>query len=237
MPRSSDDWVRFTAETTNANGFAFYCSLGILFAFYLITRREKTSFEFPAWLYWTFIVAAGLAIPLTGSCAGVASGAVAAVVLLSLLRSVSWKIRIGMVVAALLIGLLISRFVAHSTFDRIAEGTSSNTFLERWDAWVYGLKAWRETPVLGIGAASYQDAMEVQGHRRLVAHNTFVSVLVETGLVGFTLYFLFWGIAVRCAPVLAQGGSLLLAQCNCLLHAHFLTGSMEYQKVSFCLSP
>ena len=31
----------------------------------------------------------------------------------------------------------------------------------------------------------------------MVAHNTVVSVLVEYGLIGFTLYFLYWVLVIR----------------------------------------
>ena len=82
VPLNTEDEVRYTAATANANGLACYCCLGILFAFYLITRRTNTGFELPNWFYWGFIVFAGVAIPLTGSRAGVLSGGVATIVLL-----------------------------------------------------------------------------------------------------------------------------------------------------------
>ena len=109
----------------------------------------------------------------------------------------SSKARLGLAVCLLLVPVLTVRFVSRSTFSRIAEGTSGDTFRERTDAWQAGLKSWGDTPLLGVGAGCYQNALIKQGHSAMAAHNTFVSVLVESGLIGFTLYFLFWAVVFR----------------------------------------
>jgi hypothetical protein len=230
VPLNVEGEVRYTAASTNANGFALFCNLGILFAFYLITRREKNGFELPNWFYWGFIVAAGVAIPMTGSRAGCLAGAVTAFVLLSRLRKVNWKARIGIVVAVLLVAILISQLVGSSTISRITEGTSANTFLLRYNAWVYGLRAWADTPLLGVGAGGYADTVEKLGYRRMVAHDTLVSVLVETGLVGFTLYFAFWAIVARRVLLFPKADRFFwLGVFACYL-PEFLSASLEYQK-------
>jgi O-antigen ligase len=129
-----------------------------------------------------------------------------------------------------LIAVLALSLVARSTFARLGEGTSGNTFAERTNAWRYGLKAWAETPVLGVGAGSYVDTQISQGQRDLAAHNTVVSVLVENGLIGFTLYFAFWGIVIRRAMLLPKADrNFWLSVLACYLPA-FLSGSAEYQK-------
>ena len=77
--------------------------------------------------------------------------------------------------------------------------------------------------------------MEKQGYRKMVAHNTFVGVLVEGGLFGFVLYFMFWAIIFRRVLLLRKADRFywlgLLACCLPI----FLSGSMEYQKVSWFL--
>ena len=228
---SGDDEVRYTAVSANHNDLAIFCCLGILFAFYLITRREKTGFELPNWFYWGYIVAASLAIPLTGSRAGVVSGGIAGLVLLGRLRKVDWSIRLGFVVAVVFVAILVPRLVDRSTLDRIGEGTSSDTYKLRTNAWEYGLKAWAETPLVGVGAGCYRNTMVKQGQRKMVAHNAFVSVLVETGLVGFTLYFLFWTIVIRRAMLLPKADKYFWLGLLASFLPALLTGSTEYQKV------
>lgn len=225
--------VRVAAETSNDNGMAHFCSIGILIAFYLATRREKSGFELPNWCYWTFIVAAGLAIPLTGSRAGVLSGGFVAFVLLAKVRKFTWKSRLALVVSLAIVAILIPKLVARSTLNRLSEGTEAGTFIERTTAWQYGLMAWTKTPILGIGPGSYADMMAATGYRRMVAHNTLISVLVESGLVGFTIYFLFWIIVVRRVLRLPKEEKFFwLSIIGCSLPI-FLTGSMEYQKISW----
>lgn len=52
----------------------------------------------------------------------------------------------------------------------------------RVDSWYEGLQMFREHPLLGVGADMYTDV------NPLTAHNSFVLVLAETGIIGFTLW-------------------------------------------------
>ncbi|MEI8372058.1 MAG: O-antigen ligase family protein [Planctomycetota bacterium] len=228
---NTEESARFTAFATDANLFACTCSMGILFAFYLITRLERTGFELPNWFYWGFIVAFGIAVLLSGSRAGVLSGGIAGFVLLGRLRKITWAVRLGFVVAVMFVAFLAPRLVARSTFDRIGEGTSSHTFELRTNAWLYGMKAWTETPILGVGAGGYFDAMAKQGQKRMVAHNTFISVLVETGLVGFVFYFSFWAIVIRRILLLPKADRFFWFGLFASFLPALLSLSAEYLKV------
>jgi O-antigen ligase len=71
---------------------------------------------------------------------------------------------------------------------------TKGTLHNRTKIWKAGLKVLRHHPVLGIGVGAYPEAVKPQlgtpgvpGHE-YVAHNTFLSVLVESGAVGFGLY-------------------------------------------------
>ena len=52
--------------------------------------------------------------------------------------------------------------------------------------WSAGLELVRENPVQGVGAGGFRTATSSP----LVAHNAFLSILVEEGLVGFALFLL-----------------------------------------------
>jgi O-antigen ligase len=73
------------------------------------------------------------------------------------------------------------------------------TFHDRTRIWKTGLKVLKSHPILGVGAGAYPEAVRpwlgkpnVPGFQ-YVAHNTFLSVLVETGAMGFGLYALLLG--------------------------------------------
>jgi O-antigen ligase len=68
------------------------------------------------------------------------------------------------------------------------------TLHNRTKIWKAGVKVLRRHPILGIGVGAYPEAVRptlgtpgVPGHE-YVAHNTFLSVLVESGAIGFGLY-------------------------------------------------
>lgn len=61
----------------------------------------------------------------------------------------------------------------------------------RIESWYEGLMMFRGDPLLGIGPDMYSDVYH------LTAHNSFVLVLAETGIVGFTLWIAFIGYAFR----------------------------------------
>ena len=57
----------------------------------------------------------------------------------------------------------------------------------RVDAWYQGFQMFLSNPLFGIGAGGFDD------HHYLTAHNSFVLVLAETGIVGFTIWLAFVG--------------------------------------------
>ena len=80
----------------------------------------------------------------------------------------------------------------------------------RVDSWYEGLQMFQQNPLFGVGADMYSE------HNALTAHNSFVLVLAETGIVGFIVWVAFVGycfrmmlVAVRQPPqaLLAGGGA------------------------------
>jgi O-antigen ligase len=61
----------------------------------------------------------------------------------------------------------------------------------RVDSWYEGLQMFRQHPLLGVGADMYSEL------HSLTAHNSFVLVLAETGIVGFVLWLAFVGYCFR----------------------------------------
>jgi O-antigen ligase len=102
--------------------------------------------------------------------------------------------------SAVLLGLLVtgalylappaSRQRLASLPGEAARGTLHN----RTQIWKAGLGVFRHHPVLGVGAGAFPEAVRprlgtpaIPGHR-YVAHNTYLSVLVECGLAGLALF-------------------------------------------------
>jgi O-antigen ligase len=61
----------------------------------------------------------------------------------------------------------------------------------RFKLWVAGVHAFAHRPVMGYGVASFKTAITPElGSAAQVAHDSFLSVAVEEGLVGLLLYLL-----------------------------------------------
>ena len=84
----------------------------------------------------------------------------------------------------------IERITGIST--EIREGTGGG----RTVIWSYGITAFYENPIKGVGAGGFGRALEQTGYGRThAAHNAFLSVLVDTGLIGITLFLLIFFVA------------------------------------------
>lgn len=64
----------------------------------------------------------------------------------------------------------------------------------RLDVWMQSIKIWTRAPVAGFGTNSFADVFRIEGERNILArylhaHNDYLEVLVENGLIGFVLLF------------------------------------------------
>lgn len=66
----------------------------------------------------------------------------------------------------------------------------------RYEAWAKGLDMWHHSPLFGVGARQFAE------HHYLTAHNSFVLMLAELGIVGL---FLFTAIVYLCVKTLILG--------------------------------
>jgi len=169
---------RFGAEGWDQNDLAVTLALGILISRYAAQGASKPV----RMLAFAYLPLALVAIALTGSRGGslVAAVAVLAVVL-------QWKGRSALAVTAF--GILITcaglSFVPEKTLDRILTMTSDiQDMNSRVPIWRAAASAVPSHLLLGAGAGTFRTASGTG----MVAHNTFLSVLLEEGLVGLGLF-------------------------------------------------
>jgi O-antigen ligase len=110
--------------------------------------------------------------------------------------------RASSVLLLLFLVLGLYGFAPLATRERLATVTSEltrGTLHNRTTIWKAGLRVLRRHPILGIGAGAYPEAVRPQlgtpgvPGAQYVAHNTFLSVLVECGVIGFGVYALMLG--------------------------------------------
>lgn len=180
---------RFSAGGADPNDLAMTLALGLAMAWYLgLTYRRPLM----RWVCRAYIPIALVAIGLTGSRGGMLATMVALLIVpLTMTKLSPGKLAIMLAVLMLSATLAIA-FVPDTLVQRFAStGTEVEDlrFGGRFKLWVAGVHVFAEHPLLGIGTSGFKEAITPElGDAAQVAHNSYLSVLVEEGIFGLVLY-------------------------------------------------
>jgi O-antigen ligase len=227
---TEEQTVRYTAVAVNENVMALEMVLSIAIAFYFASNPATMLWHVRPVL-WAYMVVAAFGALITGSRGGVACLAVLVVVTLVMLRRVNWKVALLFLVASGTAYQVGAKLVPEEILTRIAEGTEGHSFLVRLELWKAGIAGWLESPLLGHGFLSFADVAARHGALHLGAHNTWISVLVDEGTIGASLFVLTWVLAVWRVWRMPRLEQML---CVSLVASYFpitISGSQEYHKV------
>ncbi len=178
---------RFAAGGVDPNDLANILALGLPMAWYLgMTYRRPLV----RWVGRAYLPIGLLAIGLTGSRGGMLTSVVGLLIVPLTLHNLSPGRLAAAIVMLGLSGALAMAYVPETLLQRFA-GTGAEVqegdLHGRLEIWTAGVKAFAQKPLMGYGSAGFKAAIQPWVGRR-VAHNSFLSVLVEQGLVGFLLY-------------------------------------------------
>jgi hypothetical protein len=179
---------RYSAWGADANNTAMLLALALPIAWYLSLTTQRPVFR---WVCRSYVPLGLLAIALTGSRGGMLASLVALLVI-----PLTMKLSPGRLVAAIVLlglsGAVVAAYVPESTVERLAttgETVRAGELGGRLKIWVAGVHAFTQRPLMGYGVSGFIRAITPElGSQALVAHNSFLSVLVEEGLVGLILY-------------------------------------------------
>jgi O-antigen ligase len=171
---------RFSAGGADANSLAMAWYLA------LTTRRPLAR-----WMYRAYVPFGLLATALTGS----RGGMLAWIVALSIIP-LTMVLTPGRLAAAIgLLGLSAALVVAYVPDKVVQRLGSTGTSIEnadfggRFRLWKAGVHAFTRKPMMGYGVGAFRFAIAPEvGADVNVAHNSFLSVLVEEGIIGLALY-------------------------------------------------
>lgn len=196
---------RLTGATAEANELAMLLVVAAAFAAALATYLRGRS---AAWLLAAFAVPLALfAMFATLSRSGLT--ALMAALVVGILVGGRW--RRAVVLAAALIaatGCLYFATAGPSAIERVTSSDSSG----RQDLWTVGWRIASENPVIGIGADNFRTqsirylvepgVIRVDQYivdEPLVAHNVYLELLAELGVVGLALFLAIVGVSLACA--------------------------------------
>ena len=185
------DSARFAGAGHDANYLAEMFTIEILMVVYLGLRPERSSWQ--RYFWWAYVVVAAFAVFLTGSRTGAVTLGLAGLWTLWFARTLRPQMKVLLIGSAVLIMVVLPQFVPSGLLTRIGELTSSPHTLEmRLDAWKRGVEVFLGNPILGVGGASFAEAITRLGaERRMVAHNIFITVVTEKGVIGLGILLTF----------------------------------------------
>jgi len=179
---------RYAPQGFDQNELALMLALSVPITLYLISRRQSKLLEVICWIQ---LVLCATAILLTGSRAGMICLILASTMLLFAIPYFpNWK-RSACVVAVSCAILLAAIAVPATTWHRLLTlGTevSEGTLNHRTLIWAAGLHVFRDHPLLGVGAGAFGPSVLSLLDIDYIAHNSFLSVLVELGIVGALIF-------------------------------------------------
>ena len=198
---------RYTSTGFNPNDLALVMALSIPVSYYLAIQSEGLM----AWVYRAQLVLAGTTILLTASRSGLLASLVGVAIVpltfasLTRLQRVATLLTIAVFLCS---GLFLVPAASWKRLSTIPGELSQGTLNERRLIWEAGWDVFRLHPFLGVGAGAFMDSIgRPLGAAPRVAHNTFLSVLVEEGVIGLGLFCILMGVLVLSAwrmPPLAR---------------------------------
>jgi O-antigen ligase len=194
---SAGSMARFSAGGLDANDLAMMLALAVPMAWYLGMTHRRPILR---WICRAYVPVGVLTVGLTGSRGGMITTTMALLIIpLSMTRLTPGRLitAFTMLLAA---GTLAVAYVPETTIQRLASaGTEVEAarFGGRGKLWRAGLDVFPAKPIMGVGTGGYKTAITPQlGPAAQVAHNSYLSVLIEQGIVGFSLYMLMFGAAL-----------------------------------------
>jgi O-antigen ligase len=179
---------RYAAEGFNPNSLGFLLVLGLPMAWHLSLSQPNAILR---WMNRLYLPVGVLATLLTGSRSSlILMGVALFLVPLTLGRlSHGMKVTVAATIFATVIAAAV--YVPAATLARLGTTASeleSGDLNERRVVWDAGLQLVPRHPFVGVGAGGFSSAVFPFLGKRKVAHNTYLSVLVEQGMVGLSLF-------------------------------------------------
>jgi O-antigen ligase len=153
-------------------------------------------------LNFAYVPVGMMALVLTGTRGATIASIPTALFVIWSLRHASGALRATAVAAVVCASVLVYLYAPRGMLDRISTATTATELGQqggalsgRWSIWTASVHVWMHHPIQGTGVDSHRTAVTPALEQEKIykkadkeAHNTYVSVLTETGLVGELLF-------------------------------------------------
>ncbi|HXJ12216.1 MAG TPA: O-antigen ligase family protein [Candidatus Limnocylindrales bacterium] len=189
-------YQRYAGAKLDANDLGLIMALSIPMSYYLLIQNHGRM----VWVYRVHLILAGTTILLTAS-RGATLATVVALAIVPLTQArLGGRQRVALLLTVILLIGGILFLVPETSWERLATVPTEfeqGTFTGRTIIWKAGWEIFRAHPFFGIGANAFRVIVsrELGEPIRMgeadpapPAHNTFLSVLVEQGVLGFVVF-------------------------------------------------
>jgi len=179
---------RATAFGADPNDLGLMLALGIPSAWHLLlTSRRRAA----RWLYGAYIPAAIVTVLLTASRGALLATTVATAAVFASSARASLRVKVSALLLAAATVYAAPRLVPQASWQRLAAGREeieSGTLSYRLVIWRVGALQFLRHPVAGVGAGGFPATTVASLGRPYAAHNAYLGILVEQGLIGFGIF-------------------------------------------------
>ena len=174
QPLSQETRIQYVGIFNDPNDLGLLFVMCLPMAFYLSSRGGFMGLRR---LFWLALAGALLwGIFLTNSRGAFVAVAVLVAVFVWRRRGIIWAALLGS-------GFVVAMMALPSRMQEL--DVDEESAFGRIDAWYEGLQMFSGHPIFGVGAGNFTEI------NPLTAHNSFVLVLAETGIIGYMLWFIF----------------------------------------------
>ncbi len=181
---------RYTIANIDTDLMSYILALAIPMAAYLAKAYEN---KFMVFFNIIAIPIIMYAIFLTGTRTGFIIGMLGIFYWLFTQRKASLKIKLVMFMLFFLSISVVLTFAPKASVDRVLSAGSSiksGDLNYRTVIWKTSIQEWKNSPIIGTGVGGLYSQLSRKHVNYAWAHNTFIHLLTENGIIGVTLYIL-----------------------------------------------
>ena len=184
---------RYTIRNFETDEMSIFLALAIPMAAYLASvldkkwKRVLNLFAMPLIIF---------AIFLTGTRTGSIVAVIGILYWLFTHRNASFRVKASILVIFILSIITVASVAPKSSLDRVfsaGKSLKSGNLNYRTVIWKASIEQWKKSPVVGVGLGGLGDVLSKEHVNFDAAHNTYIHIMTESGIVGLTLYLLTLG--------------------------------------------